>query len=76
MDFFFFFLLSCHATSYLDEVEQFAPGRSCHGQILPRRLPHPVMGGVAALVSGRVLHCGGAEQRYVDCNSTETGLKT
>ena len=62
-------------SSYLSDIEIFAPGRSCHNEQTSRPLPRPTMGGVAALVSGHAVYCGGAVEMYAQCNSSNAGAR-
>ena len=51
---------------YLDDVEMFAPGLPCHHLKLP---PYPmkIVGATGNLASsGKVVICGGAQQKYMD----------
>ena len=53
---------------YLDDVELYAPELPCHQHKLPR-YPMKIVGAAGNLAgSGKVVICGGAQQKYTNCS--------
>ena len=62
--------------NYIDDVEIFAPGYTCHEEKWREDNPgrpnfpafkYPVVGPSGIFINGKILICGGALQRYEDC---------
>ena len=55
---------------YLDDVELYAPGLPCHQNKLPS-YPFKLVGATGNLAGrGKVVICGGAQQKYSGCTGT------